>query len=157
VTTPPFRYLLRVRYGECDAQRVVFNARYGEYVDLAAAEFLRATWGDAVYGGGYDYQLVRQVIEWRSSLRWDEVIQIGVETARIGTTSFVLATDLRPLGAPRTFAAAETTYVLTTEAELTKCPIPDVLRLRLETGSPGVVIDHAGAGLGSAIPVRGSR
>ena len=25
----PFRLLLRVRYGECDAQQVVFNARYG--------------------------------------------------------------------------------------------------------------------------------
>ena len=24
-----FRLLLRVRYGECDAQQVVFNARYG--------------------------------------------------------------------------------------------------------------------------------
>ncbi|MFP5307388.1 MAG: acyl-CoA thioesterase, partial [Gammaproteobacteria bacterium] len=24
-----FRYYLRVRYGECDAQKVVFNARYG--------------------------------------------------------------------------------------------------------------------------------
>ena len=23
-----FRYFLRVRYGECDAQKVVFNARY---------------------------------------------------------------------------------------------------------------------------------
>ena len=29
-----FRYYLRVRYGECDAQKVVFNARYADYVDL---------------------------------------------------------------------------------------------------------------------------
>ena len=36
-----FSYFLRIRYGECDAQKVVFNSRYGEYVDLAAAEFLR--------------------------------------------------------------------------------------------------------------------
>lgn len=35
--TPPFRYYLRVRYGECDAQKVVFNARYGDYVDLASS------------------------------------------------------------------------------------------------------------------------
>ena len=28
----PFRYYLRVRYIECDAQKVVFNSRYGEYV-----------------------------------------------------------------------------------------------------------------------------
>ena len=41
----PFRLLLRVRYGECDAQQVVFNARYGDYVDVAATEFYRAVFG----------------------------------------------------------------------------------------------------------------
>ena len=35
----PFRYYMQVRYGECDAQKVVFNARYGDYTDLAATEF----------------------------------------------------------------------------------------------------------------------
>jgi len=39
----PFRLLLRVRYGECDAQQVVFNARYGDYVDVAATEFYRTS------------------------------------------------------------------------------------------------------------------
>jgi acyl-CoA thioester hydrolase len=38
----PFRYYLRVRYSECDSQKVVFNARYGEYVDLAVTEYVRA-------------------------------------------------------------------------------------------------------------------
>jgi len=143
----PFRYLLRVRYGECDGQRVVYNGRYSDYVDIAAGEFLRVVWGDAVFGGGYDYQLVRQLIEWRASLRYDEIAQITVSPARVGTTSFLLTMDLRPLGAPRPCAAAETTYVLTTEGELAKCAIPDDLRRRLEAGAPGVVVDHAGAGL----------
>jgi acyl-CoA thioester hydrolase len=149
-----FRYYLRVRYQECDAQHVVFNARYGDYVDLAATEYLRTVWGGAVFGGGYDYQLVRQLIEWRSPLHWDDIVQIAVSTARIGNTSFVLAMELRPLGAPKAVAAAETTYVLTTEHELVKCAIPDDLRRRLEDGAPGVVIDHAGAGTASATPAR---
>ena len=37
-----FRYYLRVRYIECDAQKVVFNSRYSEYVDVGFSEFLRA-------------------------------------------------------------------------------------------------------------------
>src|SRR3979490_1096372 len=41
----PFRYYLRVRYIECDAQKVVFNSRYGEYVDVSINEFLRAIGG----------------------------------------------------------------------------------------------------------------
>jgi acyl-CoA thioester hydrolase len=37
----PFLYYLRVRYGECDAQKLVFNARYADYVDIATGELLR--------------------------------------------------------------------------------------------------------------------
>ena len=48
----PFRYYLRVRYAECDAQKVVFNARYGAFVDLGFTEFLRALgYGEALADG----------------------------------------------------------------------------------------------------------
>ena len=33
------RVLIRVRYGECDAQGVLFNARYMDLVDVAFTEF----------------------------------------------------------------------------------------------------------------------
>ena len=63
----PFRYLLRVRYDECDAQKVVFNARYGTYIDLAVTEFVRAMGlGDVLVNGSLDYQLVKQTIEWKA-------------------------------------------------------------------------------------------
>lgn len=145
-----FRYLLRVRYGECDAQKIVFNARYADYLDIATLEFLRAVWGDAVFGGGYDYRLVKQVIEWQEPACHDDILQVAVSTVRVGTTSFVLAMELRVLGAERTTATSETTYVLVRKLEQTKCAVPDELRRRLEAGAPGVVIDHAGAGAAGA-------
>jgi acyl-CoA thioester hydrolase len=148
-TDAPFRYLLRVRYGECDVQKVVYNARYAEYVDLAAIEFLRVVWGDAIFGGGYDYQVVRLLLEWRSSLRHDEIAEIIVSPARIGTTSFSLRMAIGRLGAPEPAVTAEGTYVFVRQDALTKCPIPDGLRQRLTAGAPGVVVDHAGAGTGS--------
>ena len=37
----PFRFRFRVRYGECDAQGVVFNARYADFVDIAVNEYVR--------------------------------------------------------------------------------------------------------------------
>jgi acyl-CoA thioester hydrolase len=147
-----FRYLLRVRYGECDAQKIVFNARYSDYLDLAATEFLRVVWGDAMFSGGYDYRLVKQTIEWQSPARYDEIVQVAVSTVRVGTTSFVLTMELRVLGAKQPTAVAETTYVLVREIEQTKCPVPDELRRSIEAGAPGVVVDHAGAGLASAGP-----
>ena len=142
-----FRYLLRVRYGECDGQKIVYNARYGDYVDLAATEFLRAVWGDAVFGGGFDYRLVKQVIEWRSPAQYDDIVETTVTAGRIGTTSFGLVMELRVLGAEQITAAAETTYVMVREREQTKCPVPDDLRGRLLAGAPGAVVDHAGAGI----------
>ena len=61
-----FSYFLRVRYGECDAQKVVFNSRYGEYVDLAAAEFLRALgFEHEIQTAELDYQVVKQTMQWR--------------------------------------------------------------------------------------------
>ena len=37
----PFSHRLRVRYGECDAQGIVFNANYLAYVDVALTELWR--------------------------------------------------------------------------------------------------------------------
>ena len=56
-TEQTFRYFLRVRYSECDAQKVVFNARYGDYIDLAVLEFLKAIgFGEAAVTSELDYQ-----------------------------------------------------------------------------------------------------
>jgi acyl-CoA thioesterase FadM len=38
---PVSTVLVRVRFAECDAQNVVFNARYGDYVDVAVSEYYR--------------------------------------------------------------------------------------------------------------------
>jgi acyl-CoA thioester hydrolase len=144
----PFRLLLRVRYGECDAQKVVYNARYAEYVDVAAAEFLRAVWGTAMFGGGLDYQLVKLTIEWRGSARFDEVVDIEVKTARLGTTSFTLAMDLRTLpvaGDGRSVLSAEVVYVLCDDKEQKKMAIPADRRAALEAGAPGTITDFAGS------------
>src|SRR5580765_4183517 len=60
----PFRYYLRVRYIECDAQKVVFNTRYGEYVDVSVNEFLRAIGVLPEFLEGHlDFQLVKQTTE----------------------------------------------------------------------------------------------
>jgi hypothetical protein len=59
----PFRYYLRVRYVECDAQKVVFNSRYGEYVDVSINENLRAAGVlSAFLEGTLDFQLVKQTV-----------------------------------------------------------------------------------------------
>ena len=141
----PFRYYLRVRYGECDAQKVVFNARYGDYVDISTSEFFRALgFGEALASGELDFQLVKQTFEWKAPARFDQVLEFSVFARSLGNTSFTLATEVRIAGDARLIAAVETVYVLVTPHTLTKMAIPDSLRAAMEKGAPGAVIDHAG-------------
>src|SRR5258705_4747270 len=94
-----FSYYLRVRYGECDAQKVVFNSRYGDYVDLATAEYFRALgYEKEIQSGELDYQLVRQTMEWRAPARYDQVLELSVAARHLGNTSFTLVTEFRFAG-----------------------------------------------------------
>ncbi len=138
----PFRYYLRVRYGECDAQKVVFNARYGEYVDLAATEFLRALgFETALNDGSLDYQLVKQTTEWKAPAHFDEVLEARVRCLHIGRTSFVFETEFRRAGQASLLAHSETTYVMVNAQG--KTPVTDIVRAALTQGIDAEV-DHAG-------------
>lgn len=141
-----FRYRFRVRYNECDAQKVVFNARYADYVDLAMTEFMRAIGRDynALLARGLDNQVVRLVLEWQAPAHFDEAIDVAVTTERVGRTSFEMdylimrADDAQPL------CTGQAVYVMMTTAPMAKTPVPDDLRAALVTGAPGRVIDHSG-------------
>jgi len=143
--TDPFRYYLRVRYGECDAQKVVFNSRYSEYVDVATSEFLRAIgFGEAFMAGTLDFQLVKQTVEWKAAARYDQVLELAIDARHLGNTSFTLTTEFRVAGEARVIVTAETVYVLVDGHTLRKTPLPADLRAALAGGAPGVVTDHAG-------------
>lgn len=143
----PFLYLLRVRYYECDAQQVVFNARYGDYIDTAATEFFRAVFGDYrnLLAAGLDTQVVRQVVEWQAPARFDDVLAISVVTQRIGNSSFQLGFAIRRHADNQPVATAEVVYVMVDANAFTKLSIPDNIREQLNHGALDVMTDHAGA------------
>lgn len=146
--TAPFRLLIRVRYQECDAQHVVFNSRYSDYADYACFEFMRAALPRPTDGmdGTFEVQVVRQVIEWKAPARFDDVLEISTWVSRIGTTSFVLSTEMRRRGEPDVLATTETTYVHVDHKTFAKRPIAPEMRAALEAGARGKVTDQAGAG-----------
>jgi len=141
----PFRYYLRVRYIECDAQKVVFNSRYSEYVDVGINEFLRAAGvlGDFI-SGPLDFQLVKQTVEWKAPARFDQVLELRIAATRLGTTSFTIGTAFRVAGEERVIVTVETIYVLVDGKTLTKLPLTDAIRVALQEGAAGRVTDHAG-------------
>jgi acyl-CoA thioester hydrolase len=139
-----FSYFLRVRYGECDAQKVVFNSRYGEYVDLAAAEFLRVLgFEHEIQTAELDYQVVKQTTQWRAPARYDQVLEISVSTQHLATTSFTLVTEFRIAGDESLIATTDSVYVHVDTRTLRKAPIPARLREALERGAAGKKVDHA--------------
>lgn len=137
-----FRYYLRVRYGECDAQKVVFNARYGDYTDLAVTEYLRALgFGEALVDGSFDYQLVKQTTEWKAPARFDDVLEVRVHGVAVGNSSFTIACDFHRPGDGAMLARSETVYVMIDAHG--KTPVPAAIRTAILEGIDAS-IDHAG-------------
>ncbi len=148
-TSPtPFRYRLRVRYPECDGQGIVFNARYGDWTDLATTELLRAIDPGLLVPGGLDYRLRKQETEWITPARFDDVVDASVVVEAVGTTSFTIATAFARWPDEAPLARVRTVYVLVNAGTGEKLPVPDPLRARLLAGAPGRGTDHAGVGGG---------
>ena len=143
--TEPFTYLLRVRYAECDAQQVVFNAKYVEYIDVASLEYFRAIFGDYrnLLEKGLDTQVVNVNVSWKAPATFDDIIAISFELKRIGTTSITYTIGFTNYETKQPLATGEITYVMVSVNEHEKKAIPPEQRQQLEAGASGIV-NHAG-------------
>ena len=87
------RHTLRVRYGECDMQGVVFNAHYLAYCDDALTAWMAAALPEAVpYFGSpsptFDYMVKKAELTWTAPFRFGDVVDLDCSVVRWGTTSF---------------------------------------------------------------------
>ncbi len=143
----PFRHYVRVRYQDCDSQHVVFNARYGDYIDLAVTQFLMASMpGRDPFDGSFEIQLKKQTIEWFGPFHFNEVIEIATWVSRFGRTSFDVRFELRRPVDPEAVVVADTVYVHVhgEKGVFRSAPLPDEARALLEAGAKGKIVDHAG-------------
>lgn len=131
---------VRIRYGDCDAQGVVFNANWLAFVDDALTEYFRylgydpkETW---VEDSRFDVMLVKAVLEWKGAVGFDDDVAITVVPSRLGTKSFDLTYTARV--EDREVVTAGVTYVTITADDHTSIPIPDDVRERLEQDAPPV-------------------
>jgi acyl-CoA thioester hydrolase len=92
----PYVHELRVRYGECDPQGIVFNANYLLYFDVAFTEMWRAAvgpWQDMVTRG-YDAVVGEAHLDFRAPARFDDVLQLRVQVENLGTTAISTQIDV---------------------------------------------------------------
>jgi acyl-CoA thioester hydrolase len=126
-----FTWVHRVRYGEVDAQRVVYNAHYLAWCDDAVEEwFASLDFSNADLG--WDFMVKRATIEWTGSAGLRDVATIEVGVERWGRTSFELGFTGR-VGERAVFTAA-ITYVGV--ADGTTRPMPPPAEVRAALGEP---------------------
>lgn len=121
-----FDHQIRVRYSECDQQGVVFNAHYMAYMDDATEVWLRSLTEDDDLHDRWEWMIVRATLEWQSSARNGDLLDIKVGVLRFGNTSFdfgfIGTVDGRPVFRGRSVC------VTVDKDTLTKMPTPDRVR-----------------------------
>ena len=93
---PDFVHELRVRYGECDPQGIVFNAHYFTYFDIALTELWREAIGPyaAMTEAGTDMVVAEARARYLAPARFDDVLAVHARFSRFGTTSATLELEI---------------------------------------------------------------
>lgn len=129
---PPFRFRfpLRVRFAETDAQGVVFNGNYWTYTDTATVEYMRAIGQDyrAMVQGGFDYVVAESKCRFVSGAMFDEWLAVDVRTVHMGRTSWVVEFRISSQDDGRLISLAQNGYVFVTTGSADKAAIPDAFR-----------------------------
>lgn len=146
VSKDPFELLIRVKYAECDAQAVVFNARYADYADIAATEFMREALGgyQTIIDQGLDNQVVSLKIDWQHSAKFDDILSLTVNVTKVGNTSFYMKIEMKDCASKRVVAIAQLVYVMVATTDFKKTPIPQKIKEQLLHGAPNVSVNMAG-------------
>ena len=139
---------LRVRWAEVDMQKIVFNAHYLMYIDTAVAGWWRAmalpyqTTMDQFAG---DLYVKKATLEYHASARYDDSLDVGIKTARIGNSSIVVQAAV--LRGDALLVSGELVYVFADPTSQTSKPVPAALRevlLGFDAGQAMVAVQVGG-------------
>jgi acyl-CoA thioester hydrolase len=133
----PFTHHLRVRYAECDAQGVVFNAHYLAYFDTSLTELWRAAFGgyQTMIDRGIDVMVLEAQLRFRAPARFDELLALEIAVTRVGNTS--IASNHRINRESELLVEGTMMHVLVDLSTLRKAPIPDWMREELAPWTVG--------------------
>ena len=124
---------LRVRWAEVDMQKIVFNGHYLMYFDTAVAGYWRALampYQETMAYLDGDLFVRKATVEYLSSARYDDSIDVGVRCARVGNSSIVFSAAVYRGDA--LLVHGELVYVFASPQTQTSLPVPAQLRTLLE-------------------------
>jgi YbgC/YbaW family acyl-CoA thioester hydrolase len=135
-----FRFLdrLRVRWAEIDAQKIVFNGHYLMYFDTAVAGYWRAMalpYAQTMDYLGGDLYVRKATVEYEGSAHYDDVLDVGIRTTRVGNSSILLQCGC--FRQDQLLVSCELVYVFADPATQTSKPVPQQLRDMLQAFEAG--------------------
>ena len=135
-----FSFKLRVRWGECDAQGIVFNAQYMNYIEVAQAEYFRNL-GMPHYKEEvrkrFDLATVKATIEYLAPARVDDLLDIFTRVSRLGNSSITFSTEMYVDGADTVCNQAEMIYANFDADMGAPRRIPDDIRATIQAFETG--------------------
>jgi YbgC/YbaW family acyl-CoA thioester hydrolase len=143
-----FFHRLRVRWAEVDMQRVVFNAHYLMYFDVAITEYWRALalpYDGIILQLGSEPFVRKATVEFNAPARMDDDLDVAMRCSRVGNSSMVITGAI--FRGDEHLIGAELVYVFADPSTQTSRAIPQSLRDVLqgfEAGQPVLQL-HTGS------------
>jgi acyl-CoA thioester hydrolase len=127
-----FVHELRVRYGECDPQGIVFNANYLLYFDVAFTELWREAVGPwlEMVERGLDAVVAHCELDFRAPARYDDVLALPARIRSIGRTA--ITTEIDVMRGEELLVAMRARHVCVSTAGWEKTEVPRWVRDGLE-------------------------
>ena len=128
---PAFVHRLRVRYHECYAQGVVFNANHFAYFDITLTELWREVFGsyDAMVSAGTDVVVAHAEADFLGQVRFDDEIELHFSIAKLGNTSMTSEIEERRDG--EVLVRGRMVHVFVDTPSMEKKEIPNDMRDKL--------------------------
>ena len=92
-----FHFPLRVRWSEGDAQGIVYNGAYVNYLEVALPDYIRNL-GIRLYGEEtsryFDTATVKVTLEYMAPAKIDELLDLYMRVSKVGKKSMTVETEI---------------------------------------------------------------
>ncbi|WP_404329668.1 acyl-CoA thioesterase [Mesobacillus maritimus] len=131
-----FSHRLKVRYSEIDGQKIVFNAHYLTYLDVAITEYFQEGLEMDVMSlaeqGEFDFVVAKTTLEYKGSARLNDWLNVWCRTSKIGNSSMTMEFQIIREEESTPLLEAEIIYVSYNPLTQMKQPVPGFVRERIE-------------------------
>ena len=126
---------LRVRWKECDIQGIAFYGSYLDYLEVGEAEYFRNLGINTLQEEArkkFDLAAVKLTVEFKSSARVDELIDLHMKIASMGRSSLVESAEIYRSGTDELLVILERISVNFDSSKAKSRRIPDDIRETIE-------------------------